>query len=98
MGMGLLPAQAVCSRNAYLRGKQLPFLHATILKESPSRIFLGAPEDVILLEFSVNLVKRSRSPGAEVSFTIYPFSGHDSWTETYMNDELNSWFLFYSRQ
>lgn len=34
-----------------------------------------------------------RFGGKEVKFTIYPEAGHDSWTETYNNPELYSWFL-----
>jgi len=31
--------------------------------------------------------------GVEARLTIYPEAGHDSWTETYDNPELYTWFL-----
>ncbi len=58
-------------------------LTANKLKGIPAWVFHGALDDVIPVEFSANLVKRLRSLGADVQFTVYPYAGHDSWTETY---------------
>jgi predicted peptidase len=68
-------------------------LVANKLQEIPVWVFHGALDDVIPVSFSAELVKELRSLGAEVNFTVYPFAGHDSWTETYMNPELYKWFL-----
>jgi len=68
-------------------------LAANKLKDTPAWIFHGALDDVIPIEFSANLVKELRSLGAGVNFTVYPYAGHDSWTETYLNPELYRWFL-----
>ncbi len=73
-------------------------LNANILKDTPSWVFHGALDNTIPMEFSANLVKHLLSIGAEVKFTVYPYAGHDSWTETYLNDELYSWFLNHSRK
>ena len=68
-------------------------LNANILKDIPAWVFHGALDDVIPIDFSANLVKRIKSLGGEIKFTVYPYAGHDSWTETYMNPELYKWFL-----
>ncbi len=31
--------------------------------------------------------------GSNVKLTIYPEANHDSWTETYNNEELYKWLL-----
>ena len=36
--------------------------------------------------------------GADVKLTIYPDAGHDSWTATYDNPELYTWFLQHNRK
>ena len=38
----------------------------------------------------VNVLKAC---GGNVRFTVYPDAEHDSWTETYDNQELYEWFL-----
>ncbi|WP_433939883.1 hypothetical protein [Paenibacillus lautus] len=45
---------------------------------------------------SKKMVDALRENGGNVSFTIYPESNHNSWTETYDNPELYSWFLGHS--
>ena len=73
-------------------------LVANKLKNVPAWVFQGALDDVIPVEFSANLVKRLRSLGADVKFTVYPYAGHDSWTETYMNPELYKWFFSHRKR
>ncbi len=68
-------------------------LNANKLKDIPVWVFHGAMDDIIPVSFSADLVKKLRSLGADVKFTVYPNAGHDSWTETYMNPELYKWFL-----
>ncbi len=45
---------------------------------------------------SKKMVDALHENGGDVSFTIYPESNHDSWTETYDNPKLYSWFLGHS--
>lgn len=72
-------------------------LNANKLKDIPAWVFHGALDDVIPVEFSTNLVKRIKSLGGDIRFTVYPYAGHDSWTETYMNPELYNWFLSHQK-
>lgn len=39
------------------------------------------------------MVGKLKSCDSDVKFTVYPEANHDSWTETYNNDELYKWFL-----
>lgn len=63
------------------------------MKAVPTWTFHGAMDSVVPLEGTTRIVKALKDAGADVQFTIYPMAGHDSWTETYDNPELFSWFL-----
>lgn len=62
------------------------------------RIFHGAKDNVIPLERSQEVVDGFAGMGIEVDLTVYPEAGHDSWTETYDNDELYEWLMTNSRE
>lgn len=63
------------------------------IKHVPIWVFHGAKDGAVPLERSQTLVDVLKKEKADVSFTIYPEAGHDSWTETYNNPELYEWLL-----
>lgn len=63
------------------------------LKDMAIWVFHGAKDNVIPIESSEFMVERLKSCGSDVKFTIYPEANHNSWTETYNNEELYKWFL-----
>jgi dipeptidyl aminopeptidase/acylaminoacyl peptidase len=44
------------------------------------------------------MVDALKEAGGNAKFTVYPGVGHDSWSETYENDELYEWFLSHSKK
>ncbi|MCP4608682.1 MAG: prolyl oligopeptidase family serine peptidase [Planctomycetes bacterium] len=68
------------------------------LKDIPIWVFHGAKDRVVPLEESEEMVNAIRKRGGDVKFTIYPDAGHDSWTESYNNQELYDWFLEHRKQ
>jgi len=68
------------------------------LKDIPIWVFHGGKDPVVPLEESEEMVNAIRKRGGDVKFTIYPDAGHDSWTESYNNQELYDWFLEHSKQ
>ncbi len=66
---------------------------ACLLKEIAIWVFHGAKDNVIPLRCSEVMVERLKSCGCDIKFTIYPDANHNSWTETYNNEELYKWFL-----
>ncbi len=66
---------------------------AEYIKHIPCWIFHGAKDQIIPLERSQEMADALKKRGANVKFTVYPFAEHDSWTETYNNDELYEWFM-----
>jgi predicted peptidase len=63
------------------------------LKDTPVWAFHGALDDRVPLSESERLVDALRECGGNVKLTVYPDAEHDSWTQTYSNPELYSWFL-----
>lgn len=59
----------------------------------PTWVFHGAKDVVVPVIASENMVEAMKKCGSKVKFTIYPDANHDSWTETYNNEELYKWFL-----
>ena len=67
------------------------------LKEVPVWAFHGAQDDTVPISESEILVKTLDGCGGDVRFTVYPEAGHDSWTPTYANPQLYTWFLEHCR-
>jgi predicted peptidase len=63
------------------------------LKKIPVWAFHGGKDPVVKPEESQRLVDALKKIGNNARLTIYPEAGHDSWTETYNNQELYDWFL-----
>ena len=68
------------------------------IKDLPAWVFHGAKDTTVPIARSEEMVKSLKDAGADVKFTVYPDAGHDSWTETYDNPELFTWFLSHKRK
>jgi predicted peptidase len=66
---------------------------ARSIQHIPTWVFHGAKDEVVSVERSQEMVDALKGLGAEPKLTIYPDAGHDSWTETYDNDQLYEWLL-----
>jgi len=67
-------------------------------KHLPVWVFHGAKDRVVPLERSKQMVDALKKHQADVSFTVYPNAGHDSWTKTYNNPALYDWFMDHKRK
>ncbi len=63
------------------------------LKDMPIWAFHGAKDSVVPVEESKDLVEAINARGGNAKLTIYPEANHDSWTETYNNQEVYDWLL-----
>lgn len=63
------------------------------LKTVPVWAFHGAKDPLVPLKESEDMVNAIKKRGGDAKLTIYPDAGHDSWTETYNNQQLYDWFL-----
>ncbi len=66
---------------------------ANTISHTPIWVFHGAKDNVVPVKAAEDMVKALKNHGSNVKLTIYPEANHDSWTETYNNDELYKWFL-----
>ncbi|MFW5692188.1 MAG: prolyl oligopeptidase family serine peptidase, partial [Chloroflexota bacterium] len=66
---------------------------ALTLRTMPVWAFHGALDDIVPIERSQEAVDALRAAGNDVRFTVYPDLKHDSWTISYANPELYTWFL-----
>jgi len=73
-------------------GGGIPAL-AEKFKDVPVWAFHGAKDGVVPLKESEDMVNALKACGGQVKLTVYPDAEHDSWTETYNNEELYKWFL-----
>jgi predicted peptidase len=70
----------------------------TALRSLAVWAFHGAKDPTVELAESERMIKMlKRFEVAEVKLTVYPDATHDSWTATYANPELYSWFLQHER-
>lgn len=68
-----------------------------IMRDVPVWAFHGANDTNVPPEESERLVNKLKEYDSDVKFTLYPYAGHDSWTETYNNPELYKWLLSKSK-
>ena len=59
----------------------------------PDWVSHGAKDNVVPVNAAEDMVKALKNYSSKVKLTIYPEANHDSWTETYNNEELYEWFL-----
>lgn len=61
--------------------------------------FHGAKDPVVKLAESEKMVDAFKKIGcADITLTVYPEAGHDSWTEAYNDPALYEWFLKHTRE
>ena len=69
-----------------------------VLRNVPVWAFHGEQDRIVPLEDGKVMVDTLRNCGGNVKFTVYPHTGHDSWTQTYSNPHFYSWLLEQSRK
>lgn len=68
-------------------------VNANTIAHLPIWVFHGAKDAVVPVKASKDMVSALKNYGSDVRLTIYPEANHDSWTETYNNEELYKWLL-----
>jgi predicted peptidase len=68
------------------------------LKTLPIWAFHGGKDPVVKVEESERMIDAFKKAGNNnVKLTIYPEAEHDSWTETYNNEEVYKWLLEHTK-
>jgi predicted peptidase len=69
-----------------------------LARKTPVWAFHGQQDRIVVLQQSAEMVQALEAAGGNVKFTVYPESGHDSWTETYNNPSVYGWMLQQQRE
>lgn len=75
-----------------------PLGRACALKDVPVWAFHGDQDDIVPPEATLSMIDALRACGGDPKLTIYPGVKHNSWTQTYNNPELYSWFLRHQKR
>jgi predicted peptidase len=66
---------------------------AATFKHVPIQIFHGDADTVVRPDGSQKMFNALQQAGSHAKLTIYPGVAHDSWTQTYANEEVIRWLL-----
>ena len=66
---------------------------APTIKNIPLRVFHGGTDTVVKTKRSRDMVAALKAAGSTVEYTEYDAVAHDSWTQTYANEQNLSWLL-----
>lgn len=69
------------------------YWNASKLKDVPIWAFHGKLDQVVYLTESEHMVTAVNNAGGKAKLTVYENTYHDSWTETFSNDEVFDWAL-----
>ena len=91
-------AAPICGGGERIRTLLLEPSQREALKTLPVKVFHGGKDGVVPLEESQRMVDAFRAAGCrDISLTVYPEAGHDSWTQTYSDAGFFPWLLSNSR-
>ena len=63
------------------------------LKDVPTWVFHGADDDTVPSNESEKIVSALQAVSGNVKLTVYPDTGHDSWTRAYSEPEMYTWMF-----
>lgn len=62
-------------------------------KSVPIWAFHGDKDEAVPVQRSIEMVEALKKVNGNIKFTLYPDTGHDSWTRTFDNPDLYRWLL-----
>jgi len=71
----------------------IPTIYLNRLSSLPVWFFHGEKDTVVPVEETIRAYELMRKENDKVKITLYPKANHDSWTETFENQEIYTWLL-----
>lgn len=75
----------------------IPLLYTGRISDLPIWLFHGEQDPVVPVEVSKEVYEKMLPQNAQIKITLYPEAKHDSWTQTFENDEVYKWLLMQKR-
>ena len=103
LSMGGLGTLAMAIREPELFAAIIPICGGADMEEIdrletlPIWLFHGDRDDVIPLDNSIEIYQALRSKNKDILLTVYADVYHDSWSQTYDNDNIFKWLLKYKK-
>lgn len=72
---------------------RVPMIEGCKLKDLPIRMFHGLQDNVVSVDYSIDIYNRLKDCNKNIKFEIFDDANHDSWTRVYDNPEIYEWML-----
>lgn len=72
---------------------RVPMLENCKIKNIPTRIFHGLLDDVVDVNYSIEIYKKLKKCSVDIELTIFDDANHDSWTRVYDDKAIYEWML-----
>lgn len=72
---------------------RVPMLENCKIKNIPTRIFHGLLDDVVDVNYSIEIYKKLKNCNMDVELTIFDDANHDSWSRVYDDKTIYEWML-----
>lgn len=63
------------------------------ISEIPTRIFHGLLDDVVDVQYSIQIYKKLKPCSKDIVLTIFDDAGHDSWSRVYDDSKIYEWLF-----
>jgi predicted peptidase len=72
---------------------RIPMIEACSLKNTPIKMFHGLVDDVVPVNYSIEMYNKLKKCNSSVSLVIFDDANHDSWTRVYSTQEIYDWMF-----
>ncbi|MFZ4796827.1 MAG: dienelactone hydrolase family protein [Bacteroidia bacterium] len=77
---------------------RVPMIEGCKIKNIPIRMFHGLLDNVVDVQYSINIFKKLKDCNKDIKLEIFDFDMHDSWTRVYEHKEIYNWMLNQHKQ
>lgn len=77
---------------------RIPMIENCKLSNIPIRIYHGLIDNVVDVQYSVNIYKKLKDCNKDIQLEIFDDAQHDSWTRVYDNPDIYNWMLKQSKK
>lgn len=72
---------------------RVPMIENCKIAEIPTRIFHGLLDDVVAVDYSIQIYKKLKPCSKDLELTIFDDANHDSWSRVYADPKMYEWLF-----